>query len=79
MSASLRPSSFPTQPILRRQSSDSKRPRLGESELEVSHWNGDTFVCAHSKSERFDPDVAVHPFTAIIAIIYEEKRLFACL
>ena len=59
MSASLRPSSFPTQPILRRQSSDSKRPRLGESELEVSHWNGDTFVCAHSKSERFDPDVAV--------------------
>ena len=59
MSASLRPSSFPTQPILRRQSSDSKRPRLGESELEVSHWNGDTCVCAHSKSERFDPDVAV--------------------
>lgn len=57
---SLRPNSFPTQPILRRQSSDSKRPRLGECDMEVSHWNGDTFVCCHSKNERCDSDVAVH-------------------
>ena len=76
-----RSSSVPIQTIIRRQASDSKRPRLGESELEVSHWNGDTFVCAHSRSEAYDVDLAVHQADLRLIrslIFYMKRKGFLC-